>query len=190
MLKKIIFLLSCIILVQISYPCMAPGINTTTKDHFIAMGKEEVQRMERFKQFLELRGHIRVRESACRWDVVNSIGAMGYYQFLESTLVYLGYHGITAEAFRKDPGIFPPDMQDAAFKAYVDSNIIKLKKYESMIGKTIRPGVVITRSGIVAAAHLAGPGGVRIFLSGKGNPKDQYGTSVEDYIKEFQGYNF
>jgi hypothetical protein len=51
---------------------------------------------------------------------------------------------------------------------------------------------VITKSGILAAAHLAGAGGVKRYFKTKGrvNPRDAYGTSLESYLMRFSGYNF
>ena len=52
-------------------------------------------------------------------------------------------------------------------------------------------GSEITESGILAAAHLAGPGSVKRYLRslGKFNVKDGYGTTVSTYMKKFSGYD-
>jgi hypothetical protein len=49
---------------------------------------------------------------------------------------------------------------------------------------------MITESGILAAAHLGGTGSVRKFLksNGKYKCKDQYGSSVQHYLRIFSGY--
>ena len=51
----------------------------------------------------------------------------------------------------------------------------------------------ITESGILAAAHLSGPGNVKKFLRNKAstefNKKDANGTSISDYIRIFKNYN-
>ena len=48
-------------------------------------------------------------------------------------------------------------------------------------------------SGILAAAHLSGPGNVKKFLRNKGatdfNKKDANGTSISDYIRIFKNYS-
>ena len=61
---------------------------------------------------------------------------------------------------------------------------------ERFVGKSIK-GVQITESGMLAAAHLAGPGNVMKYLRsyGKINTKDAYGTSIDKYIKKFSGYD-
>jgi hypothetical protein len=52
-------------------------------------------------------------------------------------------------------------------------------------------GILITESGIIAAAHLAGPGNVKKFLRSFGghNKSDAYGSSVRYYMKKFSGYD-
>ena len=61
---------------------------------------------------------------------------------------------------------------------------------EHFVGKTIA-GVKVTESGMLAAAHLAGPGTVKKFLrsSGNYNFSDAYGATVTYYMEKFAGYN-
>ena len=58
------------------------------------------------------------------------------------------------------------------------------------VGHTIG-GVKITESGILAAAHLAGPGSVKKFLRSGGTEtfSDAFGTSIKYYLKRFKGYD-
>ena len=71
--------------------------------------------------------------------------------------------------------------------SFIDSN--GLEKY---IGETIG-GVEITRSGLIAMAHLGGKGGMKRFLESDGeyNPNDSgsgvEGNSLADYAKKFGG---
>ena len=60
-----------------------------------------------------------------------------------------------------------------------------LGQYE---GQTMN-GVPVTRSGMMAAAHLGGMGGLRQFLQtgGQHNPADAYGTSLADYMRQHGG---
>ena len=53
-------------------------------------------------------------------------------------------------------------------------------------GKEIN-GIQLTRSGMLAAAHLVGPGGLKKYLrsGGKNIPKDGNNTSIETYLKKF-----
>ena len=81
-------------------------------------------------------------------------------------------------------------MQEKAFVALLAKNksILKnvIEKYE---GKVIA-GILITESGILAAAHLGGAGSVKKFFKyeGKRYYKDAYGTSIRSYMREFGGY--
>ena len=58
------------------------------------------------------------------------------------------------------------------------------------VGKKIG-GVLITESGILAAAHLAGAGSVKKYLRSYGaqNFADGYGSTVRYYMKRFAGYD-
>ena len=65
----------------------------------------------------------------------------------------------------------------------------KLLKYIKLYeGETVH-GILITESGILAAAHLAGPGRVRKFFRRGSEFKDGFGTSMTSYLKEFSGYD-
>jgi hypothetical protein len=58
------------------------------------------------------------------------------------------------------------------------------------VGKRIN-GVNVTESGILAAAHLAGPGNVKKWLRSYGSVgfSDAFGTSVRTYMKRFSGFD-
>ena len=49
----------------------------------------------------------------------------------------------------------------------------------------------VSESGILAAAHLAGPGSVKKFLRSGGATgfQDAFGTSIRSYMKRFSGYD-
>ena len=74
---------------------------------------------------------------------------------------------------------------------YRDGNKWILRKDISrFVGKKIS-GIQITESGILAAAHLAGPGSVKKFLRSYGgvNFSDAFGSSITHYMKKFSGYD-
>jgi len=50
---------------------------------------------------------------------------------------------------------------------------------------------LVTESGILAAAHLAGPGNVKKYLRSYGinNFADGYGTTIRYYMNKFSGYD-
>ena len=52
-------------------------------------------------------------------------------------------------------------------------------------------GIEITESGIIAAAHLSGPGNVKKYLRGNGKKdfKDAFGTSISSYMNYFKNFD-
>ena len=90
------------------------------------------------------------------------------------------------EAFKHDP-----ELQEKAFIALCSYNKFILKDEIIKNEGRVVQGIEITESGILAAAHLAGPGNVRKFLKSKGlnRFRDAYGTSMRNYIKKFSGYD-
>jgi hypothetical protein len=130
------------------------------------------------------------RESGNNWLCINLIGCFGEWQFKESTIHYLGYKHVTLKKFIKDPEVFPPELQRKVLESLIKVNMVLLKDYEQYIGQTIR-GVTVTKSGMIAAAHLGGAGSVKIFLTsgGKLDKKDTLGTAVSNYMKKFSFYD-
>ena len=57
-------------------------------------------------------------------------------------------------------------------------------------GKII-DGIEITESGILASAHLAGPGNVKRYLRSFGSEDfvDAYGTDISYYMQKFSGFD-
>tara|TARA_A100000172_G_scaffold79023_1_gene65348 strand:+ start:1776 stop:2369 length:594 start_codon:yes stop_codon:yes gene_type:complete len=130
-------------------------------------------------EFLDAIGH---RESSNRYDIVNKYGYMGKYQFGPKTLRWLGYN-LSKEEFLSNPSI-----QEEAMIKLMKKNKKSLSRHiEKYDGKTIH-GVFITESGLIAAAHLVGAGGVRKFLRNGRVSKDGFGTTTVDYILKFNGY--
>ena len=66
------------------------------------------------------------------------------------------------------------------------------REIERFSGKKIN-NILITESGIIAAAHLSGPGNVKKFLRNNCinnlDFKDINGTKISDYIKVFRNYD-
>ena len=129
--------------------------------------------------FLDAIGH---RESGNRYDIVNSYGYMGRYQFGNSTLKGLGFD-VTRDEFINSPYI-----QEKAMQKLLLHNRKKLRKFiEEHEGKYLH-GVFITESGVLAAAHLAGAGNVRKFFRKGYEFKDGFGTKMTSYMTQFSGY--
>ncbi len=125
------------------------------------------------------------KESQNNYFRINSLGYVGKYQFGASTLALLGI---------KNTGTFlrNPRLQERAFRRYCRYNKWVLRdEISKYAGKQIN-GIIITESGILAAAHLAGAGKVRKYLKEQGRGKtiiDAYGTTVDHYLNEFAGYD-
>ena len=123
------------------------------------------------------------RESGNRYDITNTFGYMGKYQFGKSTLKGLGYK-VSKKEFLNNP-----DLQEEAMLSLLNHNKEKLQKYiDDYDGQTVN-GIYITESGILAAAHLGGQGSVRRYFRNGKVFKDGYGTKITSYMDEFSGYN-
>ena len=134
--------------------------------------------------FLEFKEAIGFKESAGKYGRVNKYGYLGKYQFGKETLKLLGiYNTITF--------LNTPKLQEQAFFVNAKRNKWILRKdIKRFVGKKIA-GVIITESGILASAHLAGPGNVKRFLRSYGtiNTSDAFGSSILIYMKLFSGYD-
>ena len=135
---------------------------------------------DELNRFLHDIGH---RESGNRYDITNTWGYMGRYQFGKSTLKGLGFD-VTRKEFLNNP-----QLQEEAMMALLNHNKEKLQSYIDIYdGKTIN-GMYISESGILAAAHLGGQGSVkRYFKKGK-IFSDAYGTKITSYMEQFSGYD-
>ena len=122
------------------------------------------------------------KESGNRYDAVNSYGYMGKYQFGRSTLEGLGYY-ISKEDFLNSPAI-----QEKAILDLLRHNRRVLKRYIVKYNDSVVNGVYITESGVLAAAHIAGPGNVKKFFKQGRDFKDGYGTTMTSYMNYFAGY--
>lgn len=124
------------------------------------------------------------KESAGDYFRTNTLGYLGKYQFGIGTLQLVGVYNATR--FLNDP-----ILQEKVFYTNLSRNKWILRKdITRFVGKRIR-GIEITESGMLAAAHLAGPGNVKKYLRswGKLNPSDSFGTDVANYLRHFSGYD-
>lgn len=124
------------------------------------------------------------KESQGNYKVVNKLGYLGKYQFGRTTLERFDIYD--TKNFLQDP-----ELQEKAFKALCGVNKWILRKdIQRSVGKKIN-GILITESGILAAAHLSGAGNVKKFLRSNGTRSfsDAFGTSIENYMKLFAAYD-
>ncbi|MDB4239476.1 peptidoglycan-binding protein LysM [Flavobacteriaceae bacterium] len=131
--------------------------------------------------FKELLGF---KESSGRYNRVNKFGFMGKYQFNLNTLKMYKI---------KDSSYFVNNakLQERVFLINVQRNKWILRKDIKWFVGTVINGTKISESGIIAAAHLAGPGNVKKYLrsGGKDDKKDAFGTSISKYIKYFKNFD-
>jgi len=154
--------------------------------------KEEELRKEaeklRIKQYHEdelnrFLTDIGFRESGNRYDITNTFGYMGKYQFGKSTLRGLGFK-VSRQEFLNNP-----QLQEEAMMALLLHNKEKLQKYIDVFdGETIN-GMYISESGILAAAHLGGQGSVKRYFKNGKVFSDANGTKITSYMKQFSGYD-
>ncbi|WP_298553442.1 peptidoglycan-binding protein LysM [uncultured Algibacter sp.] len=136
------------------------------------------------KSFVGFKEALAFKESGGDYSSVNTYGYLGKYQFGSETLKLIGIHNPTK--FLKNP-----KLQEKAFIANSARNKWILRRdIKNFVGKRIN-GIIITESGMLAAAHLAGPGSVKKYLRSYGldNFADGYGTTVHNYMKRFSGYD-
>ncbi len=152
----------------------APENDTTTAKDILILDKD----------FIGFKEALAFKESQGRYTVINKLGYLGKYQFGKSTLRRFKIYN--SQKFLKNP-----PLQERAFTALCKVNKWILRRDISRFtGKKIH-GIVITESGILAAAHLAGAGNVKKFLRSYGTFrfKDSFGTSITSYMKKFAGYD-
>ncbi len=136
------------------------------------------------KSFVGFKEAVAFKESRGNYASVNTLGYLGKYQFGKETLKLIGVYN-TVKFLEEQK------LQEKAFVANTMRNKWILRRdIKRFVGKRI-DGVLITESGILAAAHLAGPGNVKKYLRSFGalGFTDAYGTSVRNYMKKFSGYD-
>ncbi|MBC7607348.1 MAG: peptidoglycan-binding protein LysM [Burkholderiales bacterium] len=135
------------------------------------------------KFFIGFKEALAYKESQGKYKKINSLGYMGKYQFGLETLKTVGIDDSLTF-------LNSPKLQEKAFVALLSKNKWELKAEIEKFSGSIVSGVKITESGILAAAHLGGAGSVKRFLNSNGAKKckDDYGTSVKTYMRDFGGY--
>ncbi len=111
---------------------------------------------------------------------------LGMYQFHPATLRSLG---ITAP---RDEFLNNPALQDSAMILYMKDNAKDLHSVIKKFNNTYVNGVFVTKSGILAGAHLVGSAGVfAFFYPNKFSYRttDGNGVNVATYMKKFANYN-
>jgi len=143
--------------------------------------KADIVKIKKFdhEAYLEALGNF---ESGNSYTKVNRFGYMGRYQFGKATLKAVDIN-VSRKTFLNDP-----DLQEEAMQRLMLSNYKTLKRYIKKYEGKVHHGVLVTKSGILAAAHLGGAGNVRRWFRNGKNFADGNGTKITSYMKIFQGY--
>lgn len=165
---------------------------------------KNVLRLERYgvnmKKYLYKMGQL---ESAHNYLAVNRLGYVGKYQFsvyVVNQLVDIGRVSSSNVPVTRDYILSSTYYQETVMAALTRHNYEVLRRYGlmSFVGKRVN-GVLTTKEGLLAAAHLLGPYAVKHYFKTGGSlkpirlrngvlirKKDANGTSIIDYMKEFQ----
>ena len=124
------------------------------------------------------------KESRGRYGIINTLGYIGKYQFGIGTLALLG-------RFNQNQFLRSPELQERVFDANIARNKWILRRDIKRYTGTVIQGILISESGILAAAHLAGAGNVKKYLRSNGayQVADAYGTTMQDYLLNLAGYS-
>lgn len=160
--------------------------------YYVAPNFNEIENTTAFfspslgKSYIGFKEAVAFKESRGNYGIVNQFGYLGKYQFGKSTLDLIGLRTISREDFLTNP-----QLQEKAFYAYLSRNKWVLRRdIKRYVGRRIN-GVLVTESGILAAAHLGGPNAVKRYLRSGGVDgfSDAFGTTVRYYMKRFGGYD-
>ena len=150
--------------------------------------------------YYDFRDALGSRESTDSYSAASG-SYIGRYQLGKSALIDIGFmdsegnwtekageYGINSiQSFYDNP-----EVQDMAFDMYVDVQKSYIEHFEldQYIGQEMN-GVTITESGLIAAAHLIGIGGLRSALVKRDlmSEKDDNGTTAKEYMDTFGGYD-
>jgi len=121
-------------------------------------------------------------ESSGELHCINPIGCYGLFQFKEKTLRGLGFRGNVMRLSKRQQIVY--------LNKYRALNRIKLHDYINRFAGTRFKDIYITENGILAAAHLGGPGSVKKLFDKSIDSHDANGTYLLDYMFKFSNtYN-
>jgi len=192
-MRKVRRLLLLVYVLFVSVSVFAPPLSNEKREEHLEMYRiaEELKivqarQAKELKKYLDAIGHSESRNNP---EVYNSYGYIGKYQFGYAARKSCGYGHVKFKDFIKDASVWSEKDQEAAMITLMSKNESHLKHViQKYNGKEIK-GITITKSGILAAAHLAGAGGVKKYFRTGSNPSDAYGTALEDYLLKFSGFN-
>ncbi|MFA6127405.1 MAG: hypothetical protein WC699_08880 [Bacteroidales bacterium] len=188
-IRHIIILITALIIPGfLPAPDLPPGGNSfllLEKMRTEIIRKDKAQYLIKYNRFKRTLARY---ESNNNWKEYNRYGFIGKYQFGKSALDATGFGSVTLESFKSNPSSFSDQDQEKAMDILLKINeSVMRQSINKYIGLTMLDSIRITRMGILAAAHLAGPANVKEFLDsfGRINAKDRMGTHISDYINLF-----
>ena len=150
---------------------------------------------------------LKLMESGGDYQSVNTLNFLGAYQFGEAALTDLGYVRYDGNAYDNNYGggftgkngvrsaqdfLNSKSAQDKAAKAWMRLmwKYIRQQNIAHYAGSKVN-GKTLTPSGMLAAAHLLGPGALKQWIKsdGRADLRDPYGTPITMYINRFGGYD-
>ena len=159
-------------------------LSPTNKPEFLEVCVEEeiipVYIKSEYELFLDAIGH---QESGNRYHIVNRYGYMGKYQFGRTTLKTLKIK-TTRQEFLNDSFL-----QEYAMHKHLLYNKKRLNKYINKYEGQVVNNILVTESGLLAAAHLCGAGSVRKWFRTGKIAEDGNGVKITSYMKRFGGYD-
>lgn len=189
---------------------------STLEDNNYVLPKNQNPQLKSYKNFLLVLAQRETGQQNPPHNIENQLGFIGKYQFGEALLKDLGYYdtpnpyigggnGVDKNYWRgtwrgKDAINSKQDflnnknnVQEKAireafrYKWGLIKNQLNGRSIKEFIGQR-RGNVIITTSGILAAAHLCGEGGVTKLLLNNQVSQDENGTSILVYLREFGGF--
>ena len=159
-------------------------LSPTNKPEFLEVCVEEeiipVYIKSEYELFLDAIGH---QESGNRYHIVNRYGYMGKYQFGRTTLKTLKIK-TTRQEFLNDSFL-----QEYTMHKHLLYNKKRLNKYINRYEGQVVNDILVTESGLLAAAHLCGAGSVRKWFRTGKIAEDGNGVKITSYMKRFGGYD-
>lgn len=183
-----------LILGMLSFPGLLPAPDLPPDGNpFImleSMRKEIVNQDQKqyYTHYRSFKKELAKFESRNNWMEYNRFGFIGKYQFGKSALEATGFDHVTFKDFKANPSVFPEKDQEKAMDILLKLNESSLNDlFDRYVGYTLGDSIRITRTGILAAAHLAGSANVRQYLESFGTKdlRDRMGTRISDYLSRF-----
>lgn len=128
---------------------------------------------------------IAIRESNNKYKTISKYNMYGKYQFAPMTLRHFGIRNYKTFLYNES-------LQDSLMILNMKQNAYSLSELIETLDGTYWGDVYITKSGLLAGAHLMGPGGVLSYFYPEiynFRVKDANGIHVLEYIREFSGYD-